>query len=307
MLNLPVNLTHYNSILFLGIGGGFDVYGSIPIFTHSSLKGKKVTFANLNSSASPANGLQVAVPGGNTPEGRLAEWLLKEGHTDCKVFTLPKCGVKTMKAYLEVIKAENEVDFIMCVDGGVDSLMTGDEEGAGTIIEDAITMSAVTELDDVVTCLMCVGFGAEMEEGVCHYSALENISRITEDGGFWGSCSLITGNPNYEAYKRACEHGWEGTRKSHIHTKVISAVEGKFGEENLYDGIDAQVGGVKVVNWTNPLMSIMWFFDLATVMASNKLDVAFSITNTYTDVLMVYRQMIDELAKTKRVRKQLPI
>jgi hypothetical protein len=307
MLNLPVNLTHYNSILFLGIGGGFDVYGSIPIFTHSSLKGKKVTFANLNSTIQPPNGLQTTVPGGDTPEGRLAEWLVNEGYSDCNVYTLPKCGVKKMKAYLELIKVENEIDFIMCVDGGVDSLMTGEEEGAGTIIEDTITMSAVTELEGVVTCLMCVGFGAEMEEGVCHYSALENISKITENGGFWGCCSLITGNPNYESYKKACEHGWDGVRKSHIHTKVISSVEGKFGDENLYDGIDAQVGGTKVINWINPLMSIMWFFDLDKVMMRNKLDVPFSITNTYTDVLMIYRQMIDQLATTRRSKKCLPI
>lgn len=143
MLNLPVNLTHYDSILFLGIGGGFDVYGAIPLFTHSSLKGKKVTFANVNLSSQPANGAFETVPGGDTPEGRLAEWLAKEGH-QCKVYTLPKCGVKRMAAYLQVIKVENEIDFIMCVDGGVDSLMTGEEDGAGTIIEDSVTMSAIT-------------------------------------------------------------------------------------------------------------------------------------------------------------------
>lgn len=306
MLNLPVDLTNYNNILFLGIGGGFDVYGSIPIFTHSSLKNKKITFANLNSSVSQSNGMFETIPGGDTPEGRLSEWLIKEGH-NCKVYTLSRCGVKLMRSYLEAIKSENEIDFIMCIDGGVDSLMTGEEEGAGTIIEDTITLSAVAKLDNVTTCLMCLGFGTEMEEGLCHYSAFENISKISENGGFLGSCSLIIGNPNYEAYKRACEYGWKDVRKSHIHTKVISAVEGKFGDDNLYEGVDAQLIDKTVVNWINPLMSIMWFFDLNKVISRNKLHLPFSVANTYTDVMMIYRQMVDKLLFNEKKRKKIPL
>lgn len=303
MLNLPIDFTDQDNILFLGIGGGFDIYGAIPIFTHPSLEGKKVTFANLNSRAKNF-GLVESV--GDTPEERLADWLQKNGHNS-KVYALPRCGVNQMIGYLETIKTENNIKSIVCVDGGVDSLMTGEEEGAGTIIEDTITMMAVLKIKHVVNFLMCIGFGTEMEEGVCHHLALENIAKISEIGGFLGSCSLMTENSQYEAYKDACEYGWKDVRKSHIHTKVISAVEGKFGDENLYDGIDAQVGGVKVMNYTNPLMGIMWFFDLGKVMMRNKLATPFENTNTATDVLMVYRQMIDQLAKTKRARKPIPL
>jgi hypothetical protein len=154
---------------------------------------------------------------------------------------------------------------------------------------------------------MCIGFGSEMEEEVCHHLALENIAKLAEQNGFLGSCSLIKG-PEFTFYKQACEFGWHLARKSHIHTKVISAVEGKFEENNLYkEGIDALVGKAKVINYINPLMSIMWFFDLKKVVSNNLLAKDFGLTNTNVDVLIVFRQLIDKLTQIKRKRKAIPL
>lgn len=300
MFTIPIDIEYYKSILFLGIGGGFDVYGSLPLW--ANITGKSTIFANVNLKNKK---LREGVIGGDTSEDRLTTWLTENSY-DNKVYVLPKVGVIQMMSNLKYIIEKNEIDFIICIDGGVDSIMQGNEEGAGTIIEDTVTMKAVHDLG-IPTCLMCIGFGTETEEELCHHSALENIAHLTQQGGFLGSCSLTKG-PEFTLYKKACEFGWNQTRKSHIHTKVISAVEGHFGESNLYDGIDAQVAsGVKVINYINPLMPIMWFFDLKKVIANNYLAKPFGVTSTSTDVLIVYRQMIDQLAEIKRKRQVIPL
>jgi hypothetical protein len=54
----------------------------------------------------------------------------------------------------------------------------------------------------------------------------------------------------------------------------------------------------------SPLTSMYWFFDLDMVMSRNVLYNALSKTATGTDLLMVYRQSIDEIKK--RPKKAMP-
>ena len=99
---------------------------------------------------------------------------------------------------------EHDIDTIVLVDGGVDSLMRGDEEGCGTIFQDTISVGVVNLLDVPTKILACVGFGTETEEGVCHYRTLENIAGLTKNGGFLGACCLTANMAAFKYYEEIC-------------------------------------------------------------------------------------------------------
>lgn len=289
---IPIVSLLGDRVLFLGVGGGYDIMGSIPLFTdiprwypdkndHKLLNTRQYSFANYN-------------PISKGPEEALGTLLNK------KVHVIPKTGVKKMAENIMAIVEEDQIDTIILIDGGVDALMRGDEEGSGTWLEDTVTMTAASQIPNVKLILACMGFGTELEEGLCHHHVLRNMADLMADDAFYGCCALSKKTSGYKKYKEACEYVWSNARKSHIHTKVISSVEGKFGNENLYDGVDAQVGGEKCVNYISPLMGIYWFFDLQKVVAKNRIAKAISQTNTSTDVLMIYRQMIDQLGRRSR-------
>jgi hypothetical protein len=300
-MHTPIDgiLSQNLNVLWVGVGGGFDIYGSIPLLQ----EGSPLVLANFNGSRREMV-CHSSTDQGDTPEARLASFLAAENRP-ATVYALPRCGVKLMRAFLQDITSKHNIDCVICVDGGVDSIMMGTEEGAGTLLEDTVTMTAVDLLDVEHKKLVCLGFGTEMEEALCHHSALENMAVLTRDGAFLGSCSLVKGD-EYDLYKRGCEHGWSDGRKSHIHSKVISAVEGLFGNTNLYCDVDARVGALQVINYITPLMPIYWFFHLEPVIQRNALAKPLSITNTWTDVMMVYRQLIDVL-KPQRPRQALPL
>ncbi len=294
-----INLGKSKNTLFLGIGGGFDVYGSIPLFAQYRDTTTRFFFANVNASVKSL----LVYPGHeyHCPEGYLSDWLQRECY-NTSVYALPRLGVKLLRQYLENIIKEHFIDTIVCIDGGVDSLMTGDEEGAGTILEDFVTMQAVSELQ-VSKILVCLGFGTETDENVCHNFVLENMAALNADGAFLGCSALIKDSLEYRLYKEVCEHAWvPGRRKSHIHTKIISAVEGRFGNNSMYSDVDPQLAGdTNCVNYINPLMSIMWFYDFNKVLARNKLVKILENSNTNTDVLMLYRANKPQLRKRQHI------
>mgnify|MGYP000947895114 CR=1 FL=1 len=296
MLNLPFDLAEKaKSVLFLGIGGGHDIYSAMPVFAKYRNSSLKMTLANVNSRLKNMALWKEAYD--DMPESFLAEWLPSH-----RVYGLPRTGVQPLQKYLRQIVDENQVDYIVCVDGGVDSLMSGDEEGAGTFLEDTVSMIAAHSLG-LPGMLMCLGFGTETDEGVCHHYALEKMAKLIRHGAFIGSCSLVRSTDEYAKYEAACLNAWGGnTGHSHIHTKVISAVKGSFGDANLFLDVDPRLTQrVSDVDYINPLMGVLWFFDLEAVLAGNLYVNALRNTGTNTDVLMVHRQMLSKLQRRPRV------
>ncbi len=288
--NIPLNLTHKNTLL-LGIGGGYDIYGGVPLIFKWPTQDWVLANYNIRLN-SLVDFHKEPTPG---PETSLLEWL-RGDDKPFPIYGLPKVGVNVMTKYIKKICDDHKIDTIVMMDGGVDSLMHGDEHDPGTIIEDTIVMAAAAAVPVAKKYLVCVGFGTELEEGLCHHHALQNIAELTKAGAFLGSCSLVKGMDEYQEYKGACENAWKNQRKSHVHTKVISAIEGEFGDSNLYEGVDAQVAGAeKVSNFITPLMGMYWFFDFEEVAKRNKLMAVMKNSNTHTDALQLYKASISKI------------
>lgn len=322
MLNLPlstiVKLKESKNTLILGIGGGYDVFSGLPIyhtltkmgvnchlanFTHSPWDNISV-FTDIISMTNTCVGVtgNIKSNSDNLPEMYLSSWFKEKKEMDVPVWTFKRD--QTISEYsesLNVLCSHLDVDALVLVDGGVDSIMVGDEEGSGTMFEDTLTLAAVKNVDVPVKILACIGFGTEVEENLSHYLALENIANITKQGGFYGTCSLVNFMECYKDYESACMHSFNqpGHRKSHVQTRIIPAAEGEFGDYHMYP--DEKSSDVFI----SPLMSIYWFFNADAAIYNNAVIPHIEGEQTFFDMVQKGVPMIKN--HTLRERSNIPL
>lgn len=322
-LNLPIleHVADSTSILIAGAGGGHDILAGLPVYFALREQGKTVHLANFSFTefafadavSEPEKLLDDRVWGARPPqrhiipyfpEGLLAEWFHEARGEDVIVWMFRKSGAAPLAEGYAKLVEHLGIDAIILVDGGVDSIMRGDESGPGTLIEDTISLAAVSTLVDVpVKLLACLGFGTEVEERVCHYHALENIAALAKAGGFLGACALTPQMDTFQQFEAACRHLWDTHNhpRSHITTRVIPAAQGEFGRFHMYPE-DPLLRGADML--ISPLMSLYWFFDAHTVIAKSLIVRHLLHTNTVTDAIHLYKFIIESIPL--RPRRMLP-
>lgn len=274
-LTLPAALRAARRVLVAGAGGGFDVYAGLPLYFALLRDGKEAFLANLTFSYLGGTDARLLTPslavvGPNTdgpadyfPERSLARFLAEErGEEDATVYAIDKTGVEpACEAYAELVR-RLDVDAIVLVDGGTDILMRGDEAGLGTPCEDMVSLAAVAAQEHVPTRLvMCVGFGIDAFHGVCHAHFLENVAALAKEGAFLGSVSLLPSMLEAQAYLAAVRHAEALTPRqpSIVNASIASAIEGEFGDHHRTRRTRSST------LFINPLMSMVWAFDLPAV------------------------------------------
>jgi hypothetical protein len=265
-LNLPVSnqLLSCKNLLIAGMGGGFDVFCGLPIYFQLRSQGKIVHLANLSFSL--LSGLDDSLHLTDDllritadhqswlpyfPELYLAQWFHEKQGEDMPIWCFKKTGVRPLlKSYQALVKYLS-IDGILLIDGGVDSLLRGNEAHIGTILEDSISLSAVSQLDHVpVRLLGCLGLGAE--QNIAHTQIFENIASLAKAEAFLGSCSLVKQMEAYQRYEEALRYVQGNPRQeaSVINSSIISAIQGEYGDYHL----TAKTSGSKL--WISPLMPI---------------------------------------------------
>lgn len=280
-LNLPIaeELAECENLLIAGMGGGFDLYCGLPIYLELKRMGRRVHLANLSFSQATflKNGERigdsiVGVSGKNRsylpyfPELHLARYLLEAHNDDATVWCFLTMGAQPLLAAYRALIERLDIDGILLVDGGVDSLMRGDEAQMGTVLEDACSLAAVSALDHLkLRRLACVGMGAEQD--VTHAHVFENIAALAKVGGFLGSCSFTNRMESCRAYEEAVTfaHAQRNQDPSVINASIVSAQQGEYGNFHLTE----KTKGSRL--WISPLMPICWFFDVMAVADRNLL------------------------------------
>jgi hypothetical protein len=322
MLNIPIpvimNLQKSKNILIMGMGGGFDVFAGLPLYFTLEKMGMRVHLANYthapwdnipqHAETIPMASGCVGVTGNilqaseNLPEAYLASWFKEVKEQEVPVWTFKRDqSVKEYSNSLNILIKHLEIDAILLVDGGVDSIMVGDEEGSGTMMEDTLSLAAVKNAEVPIKMLACIGFGTEVEENLCHYLALENMANITKQGGFYGSCSLVGFMDCFKQYKHACEHTWNqpGHRSSHVQTRIVPAAEGEFGDFHIFPMEK------KMDVFVSPLTSVYWFYNADAAIYNNKIIPQIEEKETFFDAVQVGVPMIKNLIH--RQRRPIPL
>lgn len=303
--NLPIleHLHDSRSILITGIGGGFDIFCGLPIYFHLRRLGYQVHLANYSFSEiqSFTGGMRLTDtlvgvtadyqrPVVYFPELYLARWFQTARQEAIPIWAFHKTGVQPLQANYRRLIEQLQIDTILLVDGGVDSLARGDEAEPGTFIEDTVSMAALADLPDSITrILVCIGFGAERE--ITHLHILENIADLARHGAFWGACALTRAMDEYRAYQDAVmfTHQQLVQDPSVINASIISAVRGEYGNYHL----TPKTHGSRL--WISPLMSLYWFFDFPVVAARHMVLSAVMESVTFLDAIraaMTVRQTL---------------
>ncbi len=275
-LRLPSILENCNRILIAGAGGGFDVYAGLPVYERLRSLGKDVFLANMSftylggtDAQSISQGLYVVEPStsgsdGYFPERTLARFLSRDDKI-VRVFAFEKLGVRPVQQGYAVLADILRLDAIVLVDGGTDILLRGDEAGLGTPEEDMTSLAAVNGVEVPVRIVMCVGFGIDTFHGVCHAHWLENVSALAREGGLLGASALLKSMREVQRYIDAVDIADLETpqRPSIVNGSIVSAIEGHFGDYHRSNRTQSS----KL--FINPLMTILWSFDLPAVARRN--------------------------------------
>ena len=295
-MNIPKTpLDDAQNILLIGLGGGFDIFTGLPFVFHWPDK----NFILTNHSPSQEF-LIKPTESEDYPEGMISNF----DNVSAK-YTIGRHGPKLVKEAFNQVLEDHQIDCILGVDGGVDSLATGDEADYGTVLEDFVTLAALRDIDlPKVHC--CAGFGCETEENMNFYRILENMADLAFANKFYGSFSLTQDMKEFQWYVRECQQTWaEGRRKSHIQTKIISAAIGAFGSQNFYKDVDPRIENSTGNCFISLLSNIYWMFDLDAVIANNLAIETMRTGSTFTDAKVLLRHFM--MTQTLRSHEAIPL
>jgi hypothetical protein len=189
---------------------------------------------------------------------------------------------------------ELSIDTIILIDGGIDSLLRGDEIGLGTPHEDVTSIAAVDELNLERKFLVCLGFG--IERGISHAHFLENVADLIKKGGFLGTFSLLQEMPEVQKYRDASEYVFQQMpeKVSIISSSILSALAGNYGDYH----VTPRTQGSKL--WINPLMSLYWCFRFSEVAREIVYLEVIKQTETFTDILFLMEGVQSRMKHLRR-------
>eukprot|EP01084_Bolivina_argentea_P124028 219790_1 len=271
-----------DKILIAGCGGGYDCFQGIPMYFALKALGKQVFIANytLTSDISDYNfeGMKRCVsddecllykvnyrtkPHVNTwyfPEYFLSKWFFEYENEDIIIYTFRRLGVSKLISAYNILVSTLNIDGIIVMDGGTDSLMDGTEYTTGTICEDYTSMFAVHLLkNNIIKHKMhgILGLGVDRFHGTSDVSSWRAIAELKLNGGFLGCISLMNSMECVKRYKEASEYCYKYMQKSIVGTSILDAIQGRFGDYH---------SNKRTVNsklFINPAMSFYFLFDLA--------------------------------------------
>ena len=176
--------------------------------------------------------------------------------------------IPTLQQFYQWLVSSHNVDAVVAVDGGSDSLVRGDEPGLGDPIEDATTLGAVANLATQRKILLTIGLGADRFNQVADMDSLRSIAELTAMGGYLGSWGLTPNEESFVYYRSLVQYLEEKhTFRSVLANAIVESGCGHFGP-SVPEKLSRRVSSGELYLW--PLMPIFWGFDLKVVAQFNQ-------------------------------------
>lgn len=239
-------LTASSRVLVAGMGGGYDVVCGLPLFLALEEKGCAVHLASFSST--PLNDVSDAVRHTETlwevtarsarpsyfPEGWLARWFQEKRSQDVSLWCFGASGVGPYHQSYTYLVEHLGIDTVILVDGGVDSLLRGDEYSLASPLEDALSLATVSRLDVPQKLLVTTAFSAERLDNISHAQVLARIADLTRADAFYGVSALLPQSDAGRAFADAGEYilaHQAGMHQSVVLASMLFALRGEFGEQ----------------------------------------------------------------------------
>ncbi|KAL6046734.1 hypothetical protein QOT17_022060 [Balamuthia mandrillaris] len=275
--------------MLCGCGGGFDFVHSMILYPELKRLGKKVVIASYSFGDTgeikgeapvvfeeqlpdePKRTVQVkrvtaeSVPNKHyAPEIHMCSFLDQKYPQDAphsiyafyaRFFTEP-----LLRKFYGQLVNDHQVDAILMMDGGSDSLVASDEDGLGDPIEDCVSITAVATLDDPRLhqnnkMLLVVGLGADRFNGVSDGSTLRAVAELTQ------GLSVEATSEGFQCYKDCVQHIYSRQSFRSVLTGcILAAAKGQYGHKVVPEGLEGRVRAGEAFVW--PLMAMLWAFDV---------------------------------------------
>ncbi len=284
--------------LLAGCGGGHDIARAVSLYLHLRAQGKAVVLGNLSFTELHQTNCEQVTPGCYRVDGRASpvpyfpekfvyDWLRERGEAAPDVYAFDiELGVQSLRQVFRWLREQHQIDTVVLCDGGTDSLMFGDEQGVGTIVEDSLSILAAAGAGFEHSFLSAIGFGVELHHGLDHYGCLNNIATLTQAGTYLGAMSLTPEMPEGQAFLDLAAHlnRQLPTHRSIVVNSIASAMRGHFGDHHT------SVRTQGSVQFINPLMPLYWFFELPAVAQRITYAADVEATHTMDDFFKAYKR-----------------
>jgi len=289
------SLEDSQNILIAGCGGGYDIYSGLPLFFSLKNAQKNVflwnlcftadediafdcpaIFSNVLYKVSASN--KTKYSGTYFPELYLSQYLKEKCNLDVPIYTAIRTGVKKLTPAFQMLIDQLNIDTLILVDGGTDSLMFGNEVELATPQEDMLSIKSAFDCVVKKKFLLALGFGIDHFHGVCHALFLENVSQLIKDGGYLGIFSVLREMTEFQRFQEAVDYASKRMELSIVATSVVSAGQGHFGDHHVTD----RTKGSQL--FINPLMAMYWCFTLDSVAKRVLYLENLADTNTFDEV-----------------------
>lgn len=310
-------LENKHNILIAGAGGGYDIYSGLPLYLALKEQGKNVYLANLSFSFLHHKIAEEVYPKcflinaemtqefeiDYFPEKYLARWLKNQLKEEVPIYAMPQTGVIPLTNVYQYLQDTLNLEAIILIDGGTDSLMFGDEAGLGTPAEDSVSIASVHQLKNIDKYLLCLGFGIDHFHGVSHYSFLENVAKLTKKNAYLGCFSITNQNKEGKAFLDLVNYVNEKMWKSPsiVANSVASAIGGAFGDYHATHRTNNSE------LFINPLMNLYWVFLLDEVAKQNQFLPAIMQTNSFESLKFIIYTFREEIKSKIKMRKDIPL
>lgn len=281
------------TVLIAGCGGGFDFVHSMLVYPWLRSIGKNVVI--LSYSFGVVNNLKgehAPVVYSASAEGPLckrvnakteawAQYRPEVGYCSFLDELYPEEPAHSMYAcyardwtitsltglYQHIIK-EHNVDALLIIDGGSDSLMVGNEKDLGDPIEDAVSIGAASNCNVKTKILISVGFGSDRFNGVSDCSSMRAVAELTKMGGFLGCTSV---DPiGFDCYRALVKHIYaQQSFRSVLTSLIVSSGKGDYAFVIPEDSGGRVRREGQAFVW--PLMSFLFAFNVDVVAARSKI------------------------------------
>lgn len=240
---MNLNDCHGQNIIIAGCGGGYDLFGGLPLFYLLKHIANHIVFTNYSFTSITvlnqyglqcANNLYLIKPTVllnlndnhlNTyfPEAYVAYHL----NVDVYALSHPTTIYDLIEAYQIIISNMQYIDKLFLIDGGCDVLLTGKEIGLGTPVIDMMHLKAIQNLNIRSKYILAVGVNIDIADGVDLGDLNQRLTTLKNNGTLINQQLWSLNQPEIRFYRDIVKQSLP--QLTIVHSLVVATLEGHRG------------------------------------------------------------------------------
>ena len=223
------------TILLAGCGGGYDVFGAIPLYLkykkeHIYISSLSFTHRLVLDECSCVKKLQENLYLVDASEDKVSQkfdyfpeyYLSYELKKEIYVILVNSTIKQIEQAYLFI---SNKFDEIYMIDGGCDALLSGTETDLATPVEDMMNLKAIEQIPCHKKYVCAVGLNCDCGHGVIEKELVERLKYMRENNIILSERNWSLNDSDIQTYVNICKKS--NLTNTIVHSLIIARLHGE--------------------------------------------------------------------------------